>query len=499
MAGRKGLQHGIRRPSARPHHPGAHQEAARRGTAVRPPGQGRDGGGGYGRGRPDLHLSRTRRAGETEKEGAGGAVAPCSCPVVPGLVPGISLNLPHRAAAESGLPRLPSCFAWAGCPPVFADANEPREYRSERHAFRLVRVGGPFDQAWGMAFLPDGRMLVTELDGNLRILEPGKRPSDPLPGLPRIEAYGQGGLMDVALDPGLRGQPAALSQPHRGHGGRLDHCRQQGAAGRRPAPRGSRPSSPAARRGAGAAISARGSGSRKTASCSSLSGIAATGRAPRTSAPMPGAVLRLNPDGTAPPDNPFAGRSRRAAGDLVLGAPPTRRALPSIRKPAGCGRRSTGRAAATRSTWSGAAELRLAGHHLRAQLQRHENHGRDRPAGHGAARDLLDALHCAFGTDCLSRRQISRSGTATYSSARCAPNSSSGWSSTGEREWSTRERLLTDFGNRIRDVRTGPDGLIYLLLDEKRRPYLAPGAALGCACPLSQRQNVAGGLEVGHV
>ena len=52
-----------------------------------------------------------------------------------------------------------------------------------------------------MSFLPDGRMLVTELDGNLRILEPGKKPSDPLPGLPRIEAYGQGGLMDVALDP----------------------------------------------------------------------------------------------------------------------------------------------------------------------------------------------------------------------------------------------------------------------------------------------------------
>ena len=54
-----------------------------------------------------------------------------------------------------------------------------------------------------MAFLPDGRILVTEKDGNLRILDRDGRLSKPLRGLPRIESYGQGGLMDVALDPGF--------------------------------------------------------------------------------------------------------------------------------------------------------------------------------------------------------------------------------------------------------------------------------------------------------
>ena len=56
------------------------------------------------------------------------------------------------------------------------------------------------NEPWGMCFLPDGRLLITEKPGNLRIYENGKL-SEPISGLPKIEYYGQGGLLDVTIDP----------------------------------------------------------------------------------------------------------------------------------------------------------------------------------------------------------------------------------------------------------------------------------------------------------
>ena len=54
---------------------------------------------------------------------------------------------------------------------------------------------------WGMAFLPDGRLLVTERSGSLRILNTDNTLTKPLQGTPEVVAKGQGGLLDVALDP----------------------------------------------------------------------------------------------------------------------------------------------------------------------------------------------------------------------------------------------------------------------------------------------------------
>jgi glucose/arabinose dehydrogenase len=56
---------------------------------------------------------------------------------------------------------------------------------------------------WALAFLPDGRMLVTEKAGRLRIAGPDGRLSAPLAGLPEVAATGQCGLLDVAVDPGF--------------------------------------------------------------------------------------------------------------------------------------------------------------------------------------------------------------------------------------------------------------------------------------------------------
>ena len=54
---------------------------------------------------------------------------------------------------------------------------------------------------WGLAFLPDGQMLVTERPGRVRIVGKDGRLSDPVRGVPDVVASGQGGLLDIALDP----------------------------------------------------------------------------------------------------------------------------------------------------------------------------------------------------------------------------------------------------------------------------------------------------------
>ena len=56
------------------------------------------------------------------------------------------------------------------------------------------------DNPWAMAFLPDGRLLITEKPGNLRIYVDDKL-SDAIGGVPRVEYHEQGGLLDVAVDP----------------------------------------------------------------------------------------------------------------------------------------------------------------------------------------------------------------------------------------------------------------------------------------------------------
>ena len=72
---------------------------------------------------------------------------------------------------------------------------------SERHPFRLETVVDNLETPWSVAFLPDGRMLVTEKAGRLRIVENGRLLPDPVQGVPTVWAQGQGGLLDVAVHP----------------------------------------------------------------------------------------------------------------------------------------------------------------------------------------------------------------------------------------------------------------------------------------------------------
>ena len=66
---------------------------------------------------------------------------------------------------------------------------------------RVQTVAGGLEHPWGLAFLPGGRMLVTERPGRLRAVERDGRVSEPFAGVPPVQARGQGGLLDVALDP----------------------------------------------------------------------------------------------------------------------------------------------------------------------------------------------------------------------------------------------------------------------------------------------------------
>jgi aldose sugar dehydrogenase len=79
---------------------------------------------------------------------------------------------------------------------VISDRNVPVETGARRET-----VVEGLEQPWGMAFLPDGRLLITERPGRLRIVEGGKLLPAAVTGVPEVFAQGQGGLLDVAVHP----------------------------------------------------------------------------------------------------------------------------------------------------------------------------------------------------------------------------------------------------------------------------------------------------------
>ncbi len=92
--------------------------------------------------------------------------------------------------------------------------------QTETGLIEVTGLASGLDHPWGMAFLPDGRLLVTERAGHLRILDNSNDLSDPLQGVPEVFAHGQGGLLDVALDPEFQeNQLVYLSFAKAGEGG----------------------------------------------------------------------------------------------------------------------------------------------------------------------------------------------------------------------------------------------------------------------------------------
>lgn len=73
--------------------------------------------------------------------------------------------------------------------------------RTEAASLRVVTVASGLENPWGMVFLPDGRILVTERPGRMRVVARDGALSPPLGNVPKVYDSGQGGLLDVTLDP----------------------------------------------------------------------------------------------------------------------------------------------------------------------------------------------------------------------------------------------------------------------------------------------------------
>lgn len=105
-----------------------------------------------------------------------------------------------QPTAAAVIPTL-SAIALLVLAPVAGADDGPRIVATQKAKVQLAVVTRGLEHPWGIAFLPDGRALVTEQPGRLRVLDRNGKAGEPLSGVPAVDAVGQGGLLDVALDP----------------------------------------------------------------------------------------------------------------------------------------------------------------------------------------------------------------------------------------------------------------------------------------------------------
>jgi aldose sugar dehydrogenase len=191
-----------------------------------------------------------------------------------------------------------------------AAAQNPQRLKTQKGDILVETVASGLNHPWGLAFLPDGRMLVTERPGRLRLVTASGQISQPLGGVPRVFAQGQGGLLDVALDPNFsenRFVYLTYSEPGEGGAstaaarGRLngDGSALEGAAVIfRQLPRV----------GGGYHFGSRLAFSRDGKLFVTTGERLQFDPAQDLSNHI-GKILRINPDGSVPQDNPFVGRS----------------------------------------------------------------------------------------------------------------------------------------------------------------------------------------------
>ncbi len=89
----------------------------------------------------------------------------------------------------------------AGCSGNSPETINHQLFDSEKLSFAVDTLATGLENPWGMAFLPDGRILIAERPGRLRIWEDGTLKEGGVAGLPEIWARGKGGLLDVVLHP----------------------------------------------------------------------------------------------------------------------------------------------------------------------------------------------------------------------------------------------------------------------------------------------------------
>ena len=193
----------------------------------------------------------------------------------------------------------------AGCGSQ-SDAAPQGPVVSEQATFELVTVAAGLEHPWGMAFLPSGDVLITERPGRLRLLRDGVLDPSPIAGVPEVYASGQGGLLDVALDPEFAANDLiylSYSAPVAG-GNSTRVLRARLGEGRLEDPQvifsAEPPVSSSMHFGSRLAFDAQGH---------LFITIGERGQDDRAQdlADLNGSVIRLRPDGSVPEDNPFVG------------------------------------------------------------------------------------------------------------------------------------------------------------------------------------------------
>ena len=130
--------------------------------------------------------------------------------VVPLLSPLLALLMIPPAVAEpvpTGPPNVPSQT------PAFEGQTRAPQLK-EGVELDTQTIADGLEYPWGLAFLPGGDMLVTERPGRLRRITPEGEVSEPIEGVPEVDARGQGGLLDVSLGPDFGAERWVLSLIH---------------------------------------------------------------------------------------------------------------------------------------------------------------------------------------------------------------------------------------------------------------------------------------------
>jgi len=333
-------------------------------------------------------------------------------------------------------------------------------------AAKVTDVAKGLEHPWGVELLPDGRFLVTERPGRMRIVGRDGRLSDPLAGVPEVYARGQGGLLDVALGPGFaQDRLVYFSFAERGSGGAGT------AVGRgRLGERGledtqviwrQQPKVDGSNNHWGSRLVFRPDG---TLFVTLGDRFVHSARAQDLSTTI-GKVVRINGDGSAPRDNPFVGRDG---------------ALPEI--------------------WSyGHRNVQAAALDARGELWtvEHGARGGDE-VNHPQPGKNYGWPVITYGVDYSGARigigtaQPGMEQPVYYWDPVIAPSGATFYSGRAFPDWrgdllvgslrpgalvrlriangrvTREERYLDELDERIRDVREGPDGAIYLLTDSSR-------------------------------
>lgn len=360
-------------------------------------------------------------------------------------------------------PSLRRATALAGFVALVPATLAGQEFPSRQGRLRVVTVATGLEHPWGLAFLPDGRMLVTERPGRLRLVEPDGRLSAPLTGVPQVWARGQGGLLDVVLAPDFaqsRTLYLSYAEPDGGEAGTAVARARLGTTGLEQVTVIFRQQPKV---GSGVHF-----GSRLVFARDGMLFITTGERGRRDDAQNlgrhMGKVIRIRPDGGVPSDNPFTNRGGVRPEIWSYGH---RNAQGAALHP------QTGQLWTVEHGARGGDEVNAprAGHNYGWPVI---TYGRDYSGsriGEGTAKAGMEQpIH-------YWDPSIAPSGMAFYTGNRFPAWRGNlfvgslkfgllvrltlrGEAVTGE------ERLLEGLGARVRDVRQGPDGYLYLLTDE---------------------------------